>query len=111
MSDYLRFRGKCKELCEQAVAADPSLRLVRGYYYCPFWRSTEQHWWTVRTDGAIYDPSKDQFPSRGNGLYEEFDGFVECAECGKRLKEAAAHIDGRYAFCSYTCHGRFVGAF
>lgn len=35
-SDYAKYRGKCKEMSEEAVAQDPSLRLVRGYYHCPF---------------------------------------------------------------------------
>jgi hypothetical protein len=110
-SDYLKYRGKCRELSEAAVAADPSLRLVRGYYTCPFWRTTEAHWWTVRPDGSIHDPTKDQFPSRGLGIYEEFDGWLECSECGKRIREDEADIEGNYIFCSYLCHGRFVGVF
>jgi len=32
VSDYLEFRGKCKEMAEDAVRADLSLRLVRGFY-------------------------------------------------------------------------------
>jgi hypothetical protein len=43
--DYIEFRGRCKELSEKAVAADPSLTLVRGYYFCPIWCIEEQHWW------------------------------------------------------------------
>ena len=34
MSDYLEYRGKCKEMAEQAVVDDPSLRIVRGFYHC-----------------------------------------------------------------------------
>jgi hypothetical protein len=108
-SDYLRFRGKCQSLCKAAIDADSTLRLVRGHYYCPIWNSREPHWWTVRIDGAIHDPSKYQFPSRGNGTYEEFDGMFECSECGKRVSEDKADIEGNYVFCSYECHGRFVG--
>lgn len=107
-SDYLRYRGKCKEMSEALVAADPSLTLVRGYYHDPAW-GEQQHWWTKKPDGTIVDPTKDQFPSKGQGQYVEFDGTVECAECGQRVKEEEADIDGSYAFCSYECHGRFVG--
>lgn len=63
-SDYLKYRGKCKKLAEAAVAEDPTLRLVRGYYTCPMWRTTEPHWWCERPDGTIVDPTKDQFPER-----------------------------------------------
>ncbi len=31
-SDYLKYRGKCKEMSEQLCATDPTLTLVRGYY-------------------------------------------------------------------------------
>lgn len=108
---YKIFRGRCLELSQAAVDADPTLTLVRGHYYCPIWNTVEQHWWTVRQDGAIFDPTKDQFPSKGLGAYEPFDGTVDCAECGKSVKEEEASIEGRYAFCSDFCHGRFVGVY
>jgi len=69
--DYLTYRGKCKDLSEEAVRKDPELRLVRGHYFCPIWKREEQHWWCVRKDGTIHDPAKYQFPSRGLGVYKE----------------------------------------
>lgn len=110
-SDYQRYRGRCKELSEAACTADPTLTLVRGHYYCPIWNSDEQHWWTVRPDGTIYDPSRKQFPSQGLGIYTPFNGLVACAACGKAVPEEEAGIEGRYAFCSHLCHGRFVGVY
>jgi hypothetical protein len=111
-ADYERFRGKCKELSEAAVAKDPKLRLVRGHYHCPMW-GPQAHWWTEWPDGTVYDPTKDQFPSKGIGEYEEFDGLVCCAECGLKVAEADAYFggNGHYAFCSGDCYGRFVGVF
>lgn len=103
-------RGKCKEFSEAAVASDPTLTLVRGYYYCPVW-GEQPHWWCKDKDGKIVDPTKDQFPSRGIGEYVEFDGTVKCSCCGKEMKEEDADYDSNYAFCSYECHGRFVGVF
>jgi hypothetical protein len=108
-ADYLKFRGKCKELSEQAVKEDPTLRLVRGHYFCAVWNSNEPHWWTVREDGTVYDPSKAQFPCNGMGIYEEFDGIVPCAECGKEVEEKDAKLTGNYGFCSNACAMRFVG--
>lgn len=108
-ADYTKYRGKCKEFCEAAILADPTLTLVRGHYFCPLWNTQEQHWWTIRPDGSIFDPTKDQFPSRGHGVYTPFSGMVECAECGKEVPEKEASFESRYAFCSYRCHGRFIG--
>jgi hypothetical protein len=108
---YTLFRGRCKELSEAACAADQTLTLVRGHYWCPIWNRDEPHWWTVRPDGTIHDPSKAQFPSNGLGTYTPFDGLVECAECGKVLPEADASFASNYAFCSSRCYGRFVGVY
>lgn len=106
---YTLYRGKCKEFCDKAIIKDPTLTLVRGHYYCPIWNSLEQHWWTIRSDGSIYDPTKLQFPSSGLGEYIPFSGIYECSQCGKELKEEEAQFDSNYVFCSYACHGRFVG--
>lgn len=108
-TDYMKYRGKCKEFCEQAIKEDPTLTLVRGHYFCPIWGTSEPHWWTIRKDGTIYDPTAAQFGSKGGGIYTPFDGFVRCAQCDKEMKEEEAEFEGNYAFCSYTCHMRFVG--
>jgi hypothetical protein len=111
MSDYLEYRGKCKEMSEAAVAADPTLTLVRGSYMCPIW-GEQPHWWTTRPDGSVFDPTARQFPSGGLGVYLPFGGFVECAECGTEMHESKVeHADGRYVWCSGTCYGRFVGVY
>ena len=107
--NYLKFRGKCKELSEAACTADPSLTLVRGHYYCPVWNTEEPHWWTVRPDGSIHDPTKLQFPSAGMGTYTPFNGMVICAHCQKDIPEEEASLESNYAFCSTRCHMRFVG--
>lgn len=107
-TNYLKYRGKCKELSEQAVKDDPTLRLVRGHYHCPMW-GEQAHWWTVRPDGTIHDPSKRQFPSGGVGEYVEFDGNVKCSNCGKPMKEEDAQFESNYCFCSTKCHMKFVG--
>jgi len=106
---YKLYRGRCRELSEAAVADDPTLKLVRGHYFCPMWNSNEPHWWTVRADGSIHDPTKGQFPSAGLGVYTPFDGTVECAECGKSVEEDKAVIEGNYACCSTRCFMRLVG--
>lgn len=108
--DYDKYRGKCKVMSEALVAADPTLTLVRGHYICHLW-GEQAHWWTKKPDGTIVDPTKDQFPSRGAGEYIEFDGVIECSNCGKEMREEEADFESNYAFCSYRCHGQFVGVF
>lgn len=109
VEDYQKYRGKCKEMSEAACAADPSLTLVRGTYFCPIWSSDEFHWWTVKKDGTVYDPSAAQFPSNGAGMYFPFDGYFECRECGKEIKEEDARGEGSHVFCSDRCYARCIG--
>ena len=109
-TDYELYRGKCKEFCEAAIKADPTLRLVRGHYWCPVWNTKEPHWWCVDTDGDIVDPTAAQFGSKGYGDYIEFDGNIECEECGKIVPEEEAVIMGNgHTLCSDRCACLFVG--
>lgn len=101
-NDYMRYRGKCKEMSEALVAADPTLALVRGHYYDFQW-GAQQHWWCKRPDGTIVDPTKDQFPSHGLGIYTEFDGTIPCEYCEKSVTEQTAHMNGHHVYCSYEC--------
>lgn len=106
--NYNRYRGRCRELSEAAVAADPSLTLVRGWYVCPVW-GKEGHWWTVKPDGTIHDPSKLQYPSAGTGQYIPFNGMFECEQCGKEVSEDDALVDGHHVFCGSRCYARCIG--
>lgn len=111
---YLMYRGKCREYSEQLCTEDDELRLVRGYYHCPMW-GKQDHWWCEYPDGRVVDPTVKQFPTwkmaseNPELFYEEFDGMCECAECGTKIKEEDARIEGRYTFCSTVCNMRFVG--
>ncbi len=106
-SDYMKYRGKCREFCEAAIQADSTLTLVRGHYFDPCW-GMQGHWWTVRQDGTIYDPTKDQFPSKGTGAYVPFDGWLQCVVCEKEFKEKDAYgFVGNEALCSYECYCRY----
>lgn len=109
VTDYKKYRGKCKELSEDACKTDPTLTLVRGYYYCPMWNTDEAHWWTIRMDGTIYDPSVKQFPSNGLGIYTPFDGMITCEECGETVAEEDSVPMGNYMTCSLLCAKRLVG--
>jgi hypothetical protein len=102
-ANYEKYRGKCKPLAEAEIEKDSTLRLVRGYYYCPYW-GKQQHWWTETPDGTINDPSKLQFPSAGHGEYVEFDGNIICEVCCKKQKEEYAYFMGSHAYCSSECY-------
>lgn len=108
VSNYSKYRGKCKEMCEEAIKEDVSLRIVRGYYIDRDWGS-QQHWWCIRPDGTVYDPTAKQFPSKGLGEYIPFDGMVTCETCGKVLPEEEAQFASNYALCSSICYGKLVG--
>ena len=108
-SDYMKYRGKCKEMCEALIATNPTLTLVRGFYFCPVWNTYEQHWWCVTLDGTIVDPTKLQFGSKGNGIYTPFDGTITCEYCGKELPEEYAYFVEHHVYCTYTCYGRDIG--
>lgn len=108
MSDYLEYRGKCKEMSEALCASDPTLRLARGYYFCPMW-GKQAHWWTVKPDGTIVDPTVKQFPSAGLGSYEEYDGTIECEYCSKYSHEDDAYMVDHRAYCSDSCYARDIG--
>lgn len=113
---YAEFRGRCKELCEKAIQADPTLSIVRGHIFVRLWPSDpfQPHWWCRRPDGTILDPSWEQFPFQvapAASLYEEFDGQVQCSNCGKEGHEKDFFADSRYIFCSSECYGQFVGIY
>lgn len=108
-TDYGRYRGTCKEAVEAICAEDSTLTAVRGHYWCPHW-GMQPHWWAVKQDGTIVDPTVKQFPTKGFAAeYIPFDGTVECSECGKKMLEEDAHFESNYIFCSGECRCRFVG--
>jgi hypothetical protein len=109
VTDYIKYRGKCKEFCDAELKKNPNLILVRGWYYCPIANRKEQHWWLKDKAGKIIDPTRKQFLSKGAGDYIEFDGTFECDQCGRTITESDTIFDGRYAFCSTECNMRFVG--
>lgn len=100
-------RGKCEAQSKAAVEADPTLRLVRGWYHDPDW-GRQEHWWTEHPDGTIYDPTSAQFPFGGiTAFYEEYVGVFPCANCGKDVAEESPE---RYENCCTTrCFGYMVG--
>lgn len=107
--DYHKYAGTCKEACETLLLTRPELRLVRGHYHCPMWGARE-HWWLQDGEGAIVDPTVEQFPTLGAGAeYVEFDGNCSCEQCGTSVKEEKAVFHGSYAFCSDACILRCVG--
>lgn len=107
--NYHKYRGKCREMSEALVKEDPTLRLVRGHYACPFW-GDQPHWWCEKEDGTIVDPTAKQFPMEGKaGEYIEFNGIITCEECGTQVPEEKAYIDGNHTFCTGNCFAEHVG--
>lgn len=110
-TNYQIFRGKCHAACIALQATLPELTLHRGWYHQPGWPKTScQHWWLQTPQGQIIDPTSLQFPNPHiKDLYEEFNGFCECEECGTSIKEEEAIFAGRYPVCSDICYKSLVG--
>ena len=108
ISDYEKYRGKCFELASAACTADPSLTLVRGWYHCPIW-GNQAHWWCVKPDGTIVDPTAKQFPSAGLGAYEPYDGMITCEYYSKEVPEQDACMVEHHTYCSNECYGHDIG--
>jgi len=108
LSNYAKYRGKCKEMVDDLCSKDSTLTPVRGHHYC--WCFGKQaHWWATKPDGTIVDPTVNQFPKPHIGEYVPFDGIVECEQCQKLVPEHDASFYGRYAFCSSHCQLQFLG--
>ena len=114
MSAEPRLRGRCQEMARSAQREDPTLRVVRGYFLDLIW-GEQPHWWCVRPDGSIVDPSGEQFPSFATATpscYIEYDGTLVCESCGKEGKEGDPDWEivgnGHYAVCSDRCHYALV---
>ena len=103
-------RGTCKQAAEAAVAADPVLRLVRGWYFDPAW-GQQEHWWAAAADGTIVDPTAAQFPHGGiAAFYAEFDGWGVCEECGHDVHEDDMYrCEAPMMICSAYCYGLMIG--
>lgn len=110
-TNYQKYRGKCKEFAKElAESSNGELEIVRGYYYEPLWNRDEPHWWCKDKNGVIHDPTKLQFPSGGmTEFYREFDGYLNCEQCGKQITESEIVPIGNYATCSKRCAMSLVG--
>lgn len=94
--------GQCKEITERMAVAFPDLRRVRGHYVCPL-EGLQPHWWMITPDGAVLDPTKEQFASQGQGGYEPHEGpepTGTCLNCG-------ALVYGETSFCNSDCTNEF----
>ena len=95
--------GTCREVTREMQKAFPELKLVRGHYCC--WvLGKREHWWLV--DGyKIVDPTAAQFPSKGEGRYEELPEDTQtpsgmCPNCGEYCYDGEQVHD--------HCHDEFM---
>ena len=110
ITNYMKYRGKCVEETEKLAKKNPNLKIVKGFYYEPWWDREEEHQWCVDENGKIIDPTSMQYPSGGIAeFYREFDGTLKCSECSKQCEAKSMKHEGRYYFCSGECFGKFVG--
>lgn len=104
--DYASAYGQCAAVTEAMAIVFPELRRVRGHYYCGIW-GERAHWWLETRDDKIVDPTAIQFPSKGRGNYEEYDGRPlptgPCDNCGEAVYDGGT-------VCSERCHHEFVAS-
>jgi len=103
--------GKCEETTLWMNKEFPELTRVRGHYYCPIW-GERTHWWLVDPDGEIVDPTVDQFPSKGFGVYEEWtEGDEEptgkCPNCGEYCYNGSSTCSDK----CYTEYASYLNSF
>lgn len=96
-------RGRCKEFAEDMRSEFPELRLVRGHYHDEHW-GKQEHWW-LDLENRVIDPTAVQFPSAGDGVYEELPEGVEestgrCPNCGEQ-------VYGGITFCDMDCETEY----
>jgi hypothetical protein len=96
--------GKCAETTLEMQSIFPELKRIRGHYYCPFW-GERTHWWLLDEEEVV-DPTKDQFPSKGLGVYVPWiEGSPEptgkCPNCGELVYNGLL-------LCSQSCHREYV---
>jgi hypothetical protein len=81
LTDYEKYRGKCKEMSEALVLENPTLILIRGRYHCPFW-GEQAHWWCKKSDGTIVP--KISFRQRGLANMLSSTGWCSARSAAKR---------------------------
>ena len=104
--------GRCASASAGMAMALPELRVAKGWCYSD--HGILEHCWCVAPDGAIVDPTAEQFT--GISGYEEWQPGDEvqvgrCMNCGTRiyeavekLEEAVEKLEGvRKSICSESC--------
>lgn len=105
-------RGKCDKFAKAMLEAFPELTLQVGFYYCSAW-GQQQHFWCLAPEefafagSLVVDPTRDQFPSKGTGLYvhleEEERPIGKCANCGELI-----YPPSRSKSCHNHCEVEFM---
>jgi hypothetical protein len=111
-NNYLKYRGKCKELSNELEKKNPDLIVVKGWYHCPIWGKQQHYWCKNKKTGEIVDPSVKQFPSSmyaDESFYEEYNGFLYCEFCNKTVKETDAKFYIHHVYCSTECLYKDIG--
>jgi len=76
---------QCAKYTLEMLEAFPELKRVRGYYH-DFFQGRRPHWWLVKPDGYVIDPTVEQFCLGGEyELYDESLGEPKgkCINCGE----------------------------
>ncbi len=105
LARYRTSRYNCGTFVRAMHKKFPELRMVPGYYYTPDGRdSLGEHWWLQDEQGAIIDPTADQFSCLDRGRYVPYDPGTHLTVKGKCLHCGAGLVlrQGASA-CSASC--------
>ena len=98
--------GTCCHATKLMQEEFPELERVRGHYYDTIWGERE-HWWLIAPKGKIIDPTAQQFPSKGMGVYVQWEGGPEptgkCPNCGQ-------YVYNGDQICSKKCELAFIAS-
>lgn len=105
LSRYGTSHYHCAQFTRVMAERFPDLQRVAGFYFAPDSEASHgEHWWLEAKDGAIVDPTADQFPSQGRGRYVRYDPKQHtvvkgsCMCCGMPLVSRMGHYP-----CSESC--------
>lgn len=98
---------ECEQYSAKMAADFPELTRVRGHYFCLLDNILHPHWWLVDQGKKIIDPTRQQFPCRGNSGYYIEHNESDPEPTGKCPNCSGCCYDNKYCCCE-QCEKEYV---